>query len=92
MIQAMHKKTKIGCEELIERAIRTCPLQSSANYIKRNYSKNTEKWALHSRQHSALLLQVTTTNPLESFHSEVKRVTSRAHGLIGEFYLIINNC
>ncbi|KAF9998378.1 hypothetical protein BGZ80_006797 [Entomortierella chlamydospora] len=84
MIAAMHKKTKIGCNQLIQEAIRTCPLQTTVNYIKRNYSKNTEKWALHARQHSSLLLQVTTTNPLESFHSELKRIMSKHHGLFGE--------
>ena len=36
-----------------------------------------------TRQHSPLLLQVTSTNPLESYHSELKRLTSSSHSLIG---------
>lgn len=84
MIQAMFKKTKIGCEELIQRAIQKSPYDKLKNYIRRNYAKNTEKWALHARQHSALLLQVSSTNALESYHSELKRLTSRRHGIIGE--------
>src|SRR5207245_1188156 len=59
------------------------------NYIKRNYMKNTQQWALWARQHSPLLLQVTTTNPLESYHSELKRLTSSLHGLIGMYVLFI---
>jgi hypothetical protein len=83
MIAAMHKRTKIGCESLIQDAINQCPVPSIQNYIKRNYVKTTEKWGLWARQHSPLLLQVTSTNPLESFHSELKKITSSLHGLIG---------
>ena len=87
MIAAMHKRTKIGCESLIQDAINHCPVPSIQNYIKRNYTKNTEKWGLWARQHSPLLLQVTSTNSLESFHSELKKITSSLHGLIQ--YVII---
>jgi hypothetical protein len=83
MIAAMHKRTKIGCKGLIQDAINYCPVLSIQNYIKRNYAKNTEKWGLWARQHSPLLLQVTSTNSLESFHSELKKITSSKHGLIG---------
>ena len=83
MITAMHKRTKIECKSLIQDAINHCSVPSVQNYIKRNYAKNTEKWALWARQHSPLLLQVTLTNLLESFHSELKKITSSLHGLIG---------
>lgn len=83
MIAAMHKRTKIGCENLVQDAINRCPVPTIQNYIKRNYTKNTNKWALWARQHSPLLLQVMSTNPLESFHSELKKRTSSLHGLIG---------
>jgi len=83
MIAAMHKRTKIGCEGLVQDAINQCSVPSIQNYIKRNYAKTTEKWGLWARQHSPLLLQVTLTNPLESFHSELKKITSSLHGLIG---------
>ncbi|CAB4388177.1 unnamed protein product [Rhizophagus irregularis] len=82
MVAAMHKRTKIGCEKLIQEAIDNCAVSSIQNYIKRNYMKNTERWALWARQHSPLLLQVTSTNPLESYHSEIKRLTSSKHGLV----------
>ncbi|RHZ77074.1 hypothetical protein Glove_186g2 [Diversispora epigaea] len=41
-------------------------------------------------QHSPLLLQVTTTNPLESYYSELKRLTSSLHGLIGTVHNIVD--
>ena len=46
-------------------------------------------FALWARQHSPLLLQVTFTNPLESYHSELKRTTSFLYGLIGMYILFI---
>jgi len=49
MIAVMHKRTKIGCESLIQDAINHCPVPSIQNYIKRNYTKNTEKWGLWAR-------------------------------------------
>ncbi|RHZ67797.1 hypothetical protein Glove_299g115 [Diversispora epigaea] len=45
---------------------------------------------LWARQHFPLLLQVTSTNPLESFHSKLKRITSSLHGLIGVTHNIVN--
>lgn len=85
MIAAMHKKTRIGCEALIQDAINNCAVPAIQNYIKRNYLKNTQQWALWARQHSPLLLQITSTNPLESYHSELKVLSSSKHGLIGMF-------
>ena len=83
MIAAMHKRTKIGCEQLVQGAINKCPIPAIQNYIKKNYTKNTQQWALWARQHLSMLLQVSSTNPLESYHSELKRLTSSLHGLIG---------
>ena len=89
MVAAMYKRTKIGCEQLVQDAVENCTVPAIQNYIKRNYMKNTQQWALWARQHSPLLLQVTTTNPLESYHSELKRLTSPLHGLIGMYVLFI---
>jgi hypothetical protein len=86
MIHAMHKRTKIGCEDLVQQAINECSITTIKNYITRNYTKNIHQWALWARQHSPLLLQVTSTNALESYHSELKRLTSPQHGLIGMQY------
>ena len=83
MNAAMHKRTKVGCEKLVQDAINKCTVPSIQSYIKRNYMSNTQQWALWARQHSSLLLQVTSTNPLESYHSELKRSSSLKYGLIG---------
>jgi len=91
MIAAMHKRTKIGCENLIQNAINNCTVPAIQNYIRRNYMKNTQQWALWARQHSPLLLQVTSTNPLESYHSELKRTTSSQYGLIGKYIFYYYN-
>lgn len=84
MVQAMHKRTKAGCEGLVQDAIRTCPVEANVKYIRRNYVNNSQKWGLWARDHSPLLLQVTSTNALESYHSELKTRTSPTYGLIGK--------
>jgi hypothetical protein len=92
MLLAMHKKTKVGCQEMIEQAISCCDAPHVQRYITRNWTKNSDKWARHARMHSPLLLQVTSTNALESYHSELKTRTAKIHGLIGIcFYLYICN-
>src|SRR5438270_12084671 len=92
MIAAMHKRIKIGCEQLVQGAINKCPIPAIQNYIKRNYTKNTQQWALWARQHSPMLLQVSSTNPLESYHSKLKRSMSSLHGLIGTSRFSFYNC
>src|SRR6185437_7272138 len=87
MVHVMHKKTQIGCEEIVRNAISTCPVQANAKYITRNYQKNSRQWSLWAQQHSPLLLQITSTNPLESYHSELKAKVSVQYGLIGKFIL-----
>lgn len=88
MIHAMHKRTKIGCEDLVQQAINECSITTIKNYITRNYTKNIHQWALWARQHFPLLLQVTSTNALESYHSELKSLTSPQHGLIGIYFCL----
>jgi hypothetical protein len=83
MIQAMNKTTQIGCDMMIQQALAACSVAEVTAVIKR-YSQNSKEWALWARQHSPLLLQVTTTNPLESYHSELKRLSSKTHGLFGK--------
>ena len=83
MIQAMHKTTKIGCENMIKEALEAAKgVKESTDTINR-YSDKSREWALWSRQHSPLLLQVTTTNPLESYHGELKRLSAKTHSIFG---------
>jgi hypothetical protein len=46
MILAMHKRTRIGCENLVKQAIDECSNPIIKKYITRNYVKNTYQWAL----------------------------------------------
>ncbi len=46
MIHAMHKRTKIGCEDLLQQAINECSNSAIKKYITRNYTKNVHQWAL----------------------------------------------
>ena len=41
MNAAMHKRTMIGCNKLVQDAINNCAVPAIRNYIKRNYIKNT---------------------------------------------------
>ncbi|CAG8787166.1 416_t:CDS:1 [Cetraspora pellucida] len=82
MIQVMHKQTKIGCDMFVQKAINECTLSLVKKYISRYYSENTHQWALWACQHFPILLQITLTNALESYHSELKRTTSPQYGLI----------
>jgi len=83
MLQAMYKTTRTGCEQLIHQAIARLPLEPKKTYIRRYWLGNTEKWAMWSRQHSPLLLQVTSTSPVESYHAVLKRKGDASFGLIG---------
>lgn len=83
MILAMNKRTQLGCDMMVQEALNACGGNSVLFNIIKRYSRNTKEWALWARQHSPLLVQVTTTNPLESYHSELKRRTSKTHGLFG---------
>ncbi|RIB24864.1 hypothetical protein C2G38_2167451 [Gigaspora rosea] len=82
MMRAVYKRTRIGCEALIQQAINECPVPAIKQYISKKYAKNSHQWALWVRMYSPLLLQVTSTNSLESYHSELKRTTSQTYGLI----------
>ena len=58
--------TKGGCEESIQAALAHAPDEEKAQYIERQWWKTRQQWAYYARQHSSLLLQVPTTNPVES--------------------------
>lgn len=83
MLQAMYKTTHIGCEQLIQEAITSLSLEAKKTYIRRYWIKNTSKWALWSRKHSPILLQVTSTSPVESYHAVLKKKGNSGFGLIG---------
>ena len=83
MLRAMYKLISHGCEQLINQAINTLPLPMAKDYVRQNWIKNTVKWAMWRRQHSPLLLQMTSTSPVESYHTVLKRKINSSFGLIG---------
>jgi hypothetical protein len=40
--------------------------------IEKEWLHSSDQWALYARQHSPLLLQVTTTNPVEAWHRRIE--------------------
>jgi hypothetical protein len=74
------RRTEPGARDSLDQAIKAAASSEKADYIRDNWSKTLRLWANCSREHSALLLQVLTTNPNESFHRSLKslaRITKR---------------
>ncbi|KAK9234900.1 hypothetical protein V1525DRAFT_349316 [Lipomyces kononenkoae] len=68
----VNKTTDIGCDKEIELAIRAIPSEDIKNYIRREWQSRKKMWAMFARQHSPLLLQVSTKNAVEAFHRIIK--------------------
>jgi hypothetical protein len=73
-----HRTTLAGCEESVAAAIEACTDDWSRQYIRQNWQRRMADWAHYARCHSALLLQVHSTNPIESFHSTIKKDAAQA--------------
>ena len=73
MMQAMNKRTEFGCRQHVLKAIDMAPSDQIKDYIRKNWLGRISEWALYKRQHSPTLLQVTSTNPLESYHNQLKQ-------------------
>lgn len=83
MIQALHCRTRLGFEYMIEKALSGCNDQVTKQRIK-DYIASTDRWALFARQESPFLLQAASLTVLDAYHREVKRLSSVIHGLIGK--------
>src|SRR5258706_6520741 len=69
---AMFCLTGLKCEELCNQAISYARDQKTKAYIRTYWQETSRKWAMYARQHSPLLLQVTTTNSCEAWHRKLK--------------------
>lgn len=65
------RHTEAGCEESILAAIAAASENKKA-YIRQEWWSTRTKWAYYARQHSCMLLQVMTTNAVESWHHLLK--------------------
>ena len=90
--QAMFCFTGIRNRELCEQAIQiavTAGEPDTAKYIQTNWVQTAPKWAMFARQHSPLLLQVTTTNACKAWHRKLKsgagltKCQVASHGIYG---------
>jgi hypothetical protein len=66
------RTTKTGCINDILAALEVTSDAEIRNYIGREWLHISSQWALYARQHSPLLLQVTTTNPVEAWHRHIQ--------------------
>ena len=72
LFQALYYRySEQGCLDEINAAIAAAP-DSKKEYIRKWWLHTRRLWAYYARQHSCLLLQVTTTNPVESWHHSLK--------------------
>jgi hypothetical protein len=75
MIGAMNTNTRFKCEQIVQRALARADalhLTEIKTYLERNWVRDTSRWGMWARDHSALLLQVDSNNALESYHRDIK--------------------
>ena len=73
MITALcYRRTEAGARDLVAKAIEAAASPEKAKYIRDNWLKTLPLWANYAREHSALLLQVLTTNPNKAYHRSLK--------------------
>jgi hypothetical protein len=75
------RRTEAGARDSTDKAIKTAASPEKAKYIHDNWLKTLPMWANYSREHSALLMQVLTTNPNEAYHRALKalaKITKQA--------------
>ena len=91
---AMYCFTGIKNQELCEQAIEIAGQDLElVKYIRNNWLQIASKWAMYARQHSPLLLQVTTTNACEAWHRKLKSGAGLSKGQVashGIFGMILN--
>ena len=68
-----YRTTKEGGDGEILKALEKAPDDKKKEYIRQQWWRTRRLWAHYARQHSPILLQVPTTNPVESWHSSIKK-------------------
>ena len=66
-----NRKTRPGCEQSVQAAIDAAPPHRRA-YLEKEWRDTMPDWANYARCHSPLLLQVPSTNCVESWHGSLK--------------------
>lgn len=81
------------CLDLCSQAVNKAPDDKIKKYIQMKWLKTRLQWAMFARQHSPLLLQVSTTNPCEAWHRKLKAGANLSKGLTashGLYGMILN--
>lgn len=68
----MRAFTEDDCIRLCRLAIEFASSDVQRKYIDEHWLSTRQNWALYARQHNRLLLQVTTTNPVEAWNNRLK--------------------
>ena len=94
---AIYCVTKIKNRELYDEAVQVAgtidPSGNTAKYVQTYWHQTASKWAMHARQHSPLLLQVTTINSCEAWHRKLKSGAGLSKGQVvshGIYGMILN--
>jgi hypothetical protein len=72
MAALCNRRTEPGTRDSVAKAIEAAASPEKAKYIRNNWLKTLPLWANYARKHSALLLQVLTTNPNKAYHRSLK--------------------
>ena len=73
MRMAMWSTTKTGCEEAVCEAINAMARPEAQDYLRKEWFETSEQWAMYARQHSPLLLQITSVSSCVEWHLTLKR-------------------
>lgn len=85
----MRSLTEDNCLSLCYQAITVVSSQKKRQYIQKELIDSREQWAMYARQHSQILLQATSSNACEAWHSRLKNGAGQkkgdtsTHGIFG---------
>ena len=78
MDRAIFAQSRAECNFYIQESLKLCPYADLKRYIQSTWSIETSHiWSMYSRLEVPILREVTTINPLESFHSLIRRHTNQ---------------
>lgn len=86
-------KNRELCDQAVQLASTIDPTGNTAKYVQTYWQQTAAKWAMYARQHSPLLLQVTTTNSYEAWHRKLKSGAGLSKGQVvshGIYGMILN--
>ena len=78
MDRAIFAQSQAECNFYIQESLKLCPYADLRRYIQSTWSIETSRiWSMYSRLDVPILREVTTINPIESFHSLIRQHTNQ---------------